>query len=66
MSKRSFVNEALSDWMKDNGPDSDIVISSRIRIARNLRGHPFPLLATNQQAQEVMEQLNIMLLRQVN
>lgn len=57
MSKRSFVNEALSDWMKDNGPDADIVISSRIRIARNLRGHPFPLLATNQQAQEVMEQL---------
>ena len=57
MSKRSFVNEALSDWMKDNGPDADIVISSRIRIARNLRGHPFPMLATNQQAQEVMEQL---------
>ena len=38
MSLRSFVNEALSDWMKGSGPDSDIVISSRIRIARNLRG----------------------------
>ena len=50
MSKRSFLQQAFSDWMKDNGPDSDIVISSRIRVARNLRGHPFPLLATNQQS----------------
>lgn len=57
MSKRSFVDEALSDWMKGTGPDADIVISSRIRIARNLRGHPFPMLATNQQAHVVMEQL---------
>src|SRR4051812_24631808 len=57
MSKRSFVDEALSDWMKGTGPDADIVISSRIRIARNLRNHPFPMLATSHQAHEVMEQL---------
>ncbi|RAP73262.1 protein arginine kinase [Paenibacillus montanisoli] len=57
MSKRSYVEEALSDWMRGNGPDTDVVISSRIRIARNLSGHPFPLLATTQQANEVMEQL---------
>jgi protein arginine kinase len=43
--------------MKDDGPESEIVISSRIRIARNLRHQPFPMLATNQQAKEVMEQL---------
>ncbi len=43
--------------MKGTGPDSDIVISSRIRIARNLSGFPFPMLATNQQAREVMERL---------
>ncbi|WP_258881526.1 protein arginine kinase [Paenibacillus sp. sptzw28] len=57
MSKRSFVEEALSEWMKGTGPDSDIVISSRIRIARNLRSNPFPLLATNQQARDVMDKL---------
>ncbi|AZN38459.1 protein arginine kinase [Paenibacillus albus] len=57
MSKRSYVEEALSDWMKGNGPDTDVVISSRIRIARNLSGHPFPMLATSQQAQDVMKQL---------
>ncbi|MBP3966759.1 protein arginine kinase [Paenibacillus lignilyticus] len=56
MSKR-YVDEALSDWMKGNGPDTDVVISSRIRIARNLSSHPFPMLATTEQANEVMEQL---------
>lgn len=57
MSLNSFTNEALSDWMRGDGPDSDIVISSRVRIARNLREYPFPMLATNQQAAEVLEQL---------
>ncbi|MFD0872443.1 ATP:guanido phosphotransferase [Chlamydia abortus] len=52
-----YTSEALSEWMKDNGPDSDIVISSRIRIARNLRSFPFPMLATNQQSREVMEKI---------
>ncbi len=52
-----FSEDALSDWMKGVGPDSDIVISSRVRIARNLSHKPFPMLATSQQAAEVLEQL---------
>lgn len=39
--------------MKAEGPDSDIVISTRLRIARNLNHQPFPLLATDTQAEEV-------------
>lgn len=50
-----FTNNALSDWMKREGPDSDIVISSRIRIARNLRPYSFPMLATNQQSKQVLD-----------
>lgn len=53
-----FTGEALSDWMKDDGPDSDIVISSRIRIARNLRSYPFPMLAVNEQSEEVLEKIH--------
>ncbi|MCX7869571.1 MAG: protein arginine kinase [Terrimicrobiaceae bacterium] len=34
--------EAASGWLKGTGPMSRIVISSRVRLARNLRGHPFP------------------------
>ncbi|NTZ19720.1 protein arginine kinase [Paenibacillus sp. JMULE4] len=52
-----FTKHALSDWMKADGPDSDIVMSSRIRIARNLRAYPFPMLATNQQSKEVLDQV---------
>lgn len=52
-----FTQHALSDWMKGDGPESDIVISSRIRIARNLNAYPFPMLATNQQSKEVLEQV---------
>jgi protein arginine kinase len=50
-----FTDNALSDWMKRDGPDSDIVISSRIRIARNLRPYSFPMLATNQQSKQVLD-----------
>ena len=30
-----------SEWLKGTGPESDIVISSRVRLARNLEGFPF-------------------------
>lgn len=30
-----------SEWLKGTGPKSDIVISSRLRLARNMEGHPF-------------------------
>jgi protein arginine kinase len=30
------------DWINGDGPDNDIVLSSRIRLARNIRGIPFP------------------------
>ncbi|MFO0427199.1 MAG: protein arginine kinase [Planctomyces sp.] len=29
------------EWLRGDGPDSDIVISSRVRLARNISGFPF-------------------------
>jgi protein arginine kinase len=52
-----FTEHALSDWMKGSGPDSDIVISSRVRIARNLQSYPFPMLSTSQQSKEVLDRV---------
>ncbi|MEK3883853.1 protein arginine kinase [Paenibacillus sp. PL2-23] len=57
MTKHRFSEDALSDWMRGTGPDSDVVISSRVRIARNLRHQPFPMLATSQQAEAVLNRL---------
>ncbi len=36
----------MSRWYLSDGTDNDVVISSRIRIARNLNGIPFPLKMT--------------------
>ncbi|NQT95548.1 MAG: protein arginine kinase [Candidatus Omnitrophica bacterium] len=42
-----------SEWLKATGPDSDIVISSRIRLARNIGGLKFVDWANNKVRQEI-------------
>lgn len=51
------MQNAISEWMRGEGPHSDIVISSRIRLARNLKNHPFPLLITVSEANAVVEEI---------
>ncbi|ELK46899.1 protein arginine kinase [Halobacillus sp. ACCC02827] len=55
MSLQNFVNEAISPWMKQEGPDSDIVMSSRIRLARNFSQYPFPIIGSEESLEEVLE-----------
>lgn len=45
MSLQEFMNDAISPWMRTKGPDSDIILSSRIRLARNLENARFPTIA---------------------
>ena len=40
-------------WLLEDGPESDIVMSSRIRLARNLEGFPFVPQATDEQKTEL-------------
>ena len=50
------VEELLSqsgEWLKGTGPESDVVISSRVRLARNLHRFPFLTVATPQVRSEV-------------
>ncbi len=44
MSLENFMNDAISPWMREEGPNNDIVLSSRIRLARNFNQHIFPTL----------------------
>ncbi|WP_079504299.1 protein arginine kinase [Mesobacillus jeotgali] len=55
MSLEKFISQAVSSWMSDDGPDSDIVLSSRIRFARNLDEYNFPTLFTNGEAEAVID-----------
>lgn len=41
------------EWLRGHGPDSDIVISSRIRLARNLATFPFSNRANTHQKAEI-------------
>lgn len=61
MSIDNFIRKPLSDWMKQEQPDTDIVISSRIRLARNLRKLPFPLLAIDSQREELLQKVKEMI-----
>ena len=54
MSLERFINQAVSSWMSEEGPDSDIVLSSRIRLARNFENIKFPTLFSHEEAQSVI------------
>ena len=43
-----------ADWMRGAGPHSDVVMTSRVRLARNLRGYPFPGWSQEKQRTEML------------
>lgn len=55
MSLKDFMNAAISPWMRESGPDSDIVLSSRIRLARNFSKANFPIHADHKQLEELKD-----------
>ena len=55
--KFSGVIANPGEWLRADGPHHDIVISSRIRLARNLRDLPFPGWARKADRIAILEQL---------
>lgn len=53
MTLEQFMNEALSPWMREIGPENDIVLSTRIRLARNFANEIFPVIADEEQQLKV-------------
>ena len=51
--KLSDLTNHAGEWLRGSGPKSEIVISSRIRLARNLAGFPFLTRCSRQQRQSV-------------
>ncbi len=50
-------------WYNRSGPERDVVVSSRIRLARNLKGYPFPNKMTSEQKYEVIQKVSDALLK---
>ncbi len=46
-----------SEWFRTEGPNSKIVLSSRVRLARNLRNYPFPGWAKKTDRQKALEMI---------
>lgn len=53
MSLEQFMNEAISPWMRKVGPENDIVLSTRIRLARNFQNVVFPIIADEKDLRKV-------------
>lgn len=54
MKLNDLINQSC-EWLRGSGPDSNIVLSSRIRLARNLRLIPFSHWANKKQKEEVLK-----------
>lgn len=54
MSLKETVNSPYSKWLDASGPESDVIISSRVRLARNLVGNPFPHLLGPENADKIL------------
>ncbi len=47
----------MGRWYIDKGPESDVVVSSRVRLARNFKEYPFPYRMTKEQAESVLSKV---------
>lgn len=53
MAGERFGSEA--EWLRAGGPAGDVVLSSRVRFARNFAGFAFPCKATEEEQSRVLE-----------
>ena len=50
-----LIDKNSSKWMDGSGPDNSIVISSRVRLARNLQDYKFPHCMSEEDAKAVLD-----------
>lgn len=54
MSLKETVTNSYSKWMNASGPENDVIISSRVRLARNIIDMPFPHLMGHEEGEKVL------------
>ena len=52
------VDERGVDWLETGGPEHDIVLSTRVRLARNLQGFPFSIRAGAEDRRRVLSRVS--------
>jgi protein arginine kinase len=51
------LTQSNSEWLRGTGPESDVVVSTRIRLARNLAQFPFNTRADDAARGQIVEQV---------
>ena len=52
----------MTAWYVEHGPEGDVVVSSRIRLARNVKETPFPVHMSREQGEQIIEKAKQVLL----
>jgi protein arginine kinase len=55
--KLTDISNDINEWFNGSGPLADTVVSSRIRLARNVAGHKFLSRCSNAEKTEILERL---------
>jgi protein arginine kinase len=60
--KLTDISNDINEWFDGSGPLSDIVISSRVRLARNLAGYKFLSRCSSAEKSEILKKLKDVLM----
>ena len=60
--KLTDLSSDINEWFGGSGPLADIVISSRVRLARNLAGHKFLSRCSNAEKSDILKKLRDVLM----
>lgn len=60
--KLTDLSSNINEWFNGSGPLADIVMSSRIRLARNLAGHKFLSCCSNAEKFDILKKLRDVLM----
>lgn len=47
----------MTRWLNKEGPDQDVVISTRLRVARNISNYKFPVFSSMEEADEITDKV---------
>lgn len=47
----------MANWYLQNGKDSDVVLSSRVRLSRNMQNYPFTIKCSKEDLNKILEEI---------
>src|SRR4030042_6463029 len=60
--KVTEISSDINDWFSGSGPLADVVVSSRIRLARNLAGHKFLGTCSDEEKAKILNRLKTVIM----